>query len=134
MHKPINTAMRFVPQVRFVSITFTRAKTRGCGVVLNDEVVPVDDPDVTVRADFRHRRGGPFVITGQQVPTVAGDEIRATPLQYERRRQVPRWFADEGCAVPVFHRIIASGVECVARPSSESTVIIYLPNFIGNRV
>ena len=52
MNKPIDTAMLFVAQISFVSITFSGFKTSRRGVMLHDEVVPIDDPYISIGAYF----------------------------------------------------------------------------------
>ena len=54
-----------VAQIALVRGSFTPFEAVRRGIVLNDEVVPVEHPDVAVGADFRGNGGGPFVVAGE---------------------------------------------------------------------
>jgi hypothetical protein len=102
--------------------------------VLDDVVVPVDDPDMPVRPHFRHDRCGPFVVARQQVPAVLAAEVGAVPRQTEHGGQVPRRVAHKGGAVPVLARISARGVDGMPRGGGEAAVVIDGPDLVGDRI
>ena len=66
----INSSVFFVAQFGFICISLTGFESAWRGIVLHDVVVPVDDPDVSVGSDFRHDRGSPLVVAGEQVERV----------------------------------------------------------------
>src|SRR5439155_20552358 len=70
VNDPINAGMLFVAEVRLIGSSLTRLEADRRRVVLHNVVVPIDDPDVAVRADLRHDWGGPLVIAGHQVERV----------------------------------------------------------------
>ena len=132
--KPVDAAMLFVAEFGLVGVALAVVEANRRRVVLNDEVVPVEHPRVAIRTDLGHDRGVPFVVASNQVPAVAGLEVAAERLQHERGRQVPGRVADEGGAIPVRLRVIAGGVQGMARGRGESVVVIDLTDLLGDRV
>ena len=68
-------------------------------VVLDDEVLPVGEPDGAVRADFGEDRGHPFVGAGDQAVSVLGDIAGAGGLHVHERDQLHRRLADHRLAL-----------------------------------
>ena len=128
--QPVDAAVFFVAQFGFVGVSFAGLVADGSRVVLDDEVVPVDDPDVPVRSDLGHDRAGPFVVAGQQIPRVLRAEARSILANHERGDQVTGGLGDEGGAVPILLRIVAGGVQRVSRRGREATVIVHLTHLV----
>ena len=69
--------------------------------MLDDEVVPVDNPDVAVGADFGERSARSIIVARRQVPGVVRQEVGAVGCEREGCGQVPGRLGDEGRPVPV---------------------------------
>lgn len=52
VHKPVDTAMLFVAQISFVSVSFSGFKSSRCGIVLHDKIIPIYDPYISIGANF----------------------------------------------------------------------------------
>ena len=59
----VDPTMFLVTQIAFVGIALAGHETLRSGIVLDDEVVPVQNPDSAIGAHFRHNRRRPFVVT-----------------------------------------------------------------------
>ena len=70
--------------------------------------------------------GGPFVVTGKQVPSVVGGEVGPARLEIERRDQVARGLGDERLRVPASLGISPGSVESVPSRRGEAAVPIDL--------
>src|SRR3954469_3946155 len=134
MRNPVNAAMLLVAQRSLVSRAFARAKSARSRIVLNHIVVPIDNPERSIRTDFAVDRGGPFVIAGCEVAGVGRDEIGSTAFEEKLAEQVGSRFGDELRAVPVFLREGASGVDAAPRTRGVASVEINLPHFFGERI
>src|SRR5262245_7856270 len=126
--------MLFVAQVGFVGSAAAGAEAGGRWIVLHDVVVPVDEPDITVGANFSLNGARPFVVAGYAIPGILRAEACALRPQNERGDQMTGGLADKGRAVPVFAGIVAGGVKSVPGGSREAAVPIDLPHIFGNRV
>lgn len=71
----VDSTVFFIAKVGDVCIAATVFEATGCGVVLDNEVVPVDEPEGAIGADLGHDGGGPFVIGGDDVEGVGGFEV-----------------------------------------------------------
>ena len=111
---PVDPPVGLVAQRGLVGGPLAGLEPARRGVVLDDVVVPVDDPDVAVGADLGRDRRGPFVVAGQQVPAVVGDDVAPLALERERGDQVPGRLGDERRLVPVLAGIGPRGVERMA--------------------
>src|SRR4051812_45305438 len=134
MRNPVNAAMLLVAQRSLVSRAFARAKTARRRIVLNHIVVPINNPERSIRTDFAVDRGGPFVIAGSEVAGVVGDEIGSAAFEEKSTKQVAGRFGDELRAVPVLLRESTSGVDAAPRTRGVASVEIDLPNFFGKRI
>ena len=86
VHDAVDAAVLLVAQVALVGGPLAGLEALRRRVVLDDEVVPVEHPDVPVRADLGHDRGGPLVVAGEQVERVGRPEVAAVAAEHERRR------------------------------------------------
>ncbi len=106
----VNAAVLLVAEVRFVSSPLPCSETGRCRVVLHDKAVPIDDPDVAVGPDFGHDGSSPLVVACQQVEEIIRTEIASFTAEHEGSHQMSGRLIHEGRAVPVFLRIMSSGV------------------------
>src|SRR3954468_21458275 len=129
MRNPVNAAVFLVAERSFVSGTFACAKAARRRIVLNHVVVPINNPERSVRTDFAVDRGGPFGVAGREVAGVVSDEIGSAAFEEKLAEQVASRFGDELRAVPVLLREGASGVDAAPRTRGVASVEIDLPNF-----
>ena len=132
--QPIHTAVALVAMIGRIGTARTTFKTLGNGVVLNDDVVPVDHPDLPIGADGRRDRGGPLIIAGEQVELIDRHEPAAARFHCKLADQMPGWLGDEIDVVPVERRIGAGGVKIGPGPGGVPAMLIDLANFFGDRV
>src|SRR5262249_23113514 len=130
----IDAAVLLVAQVCLVGVALAGPESWRCRVVLHDEVVPIDHPDVAVRTNLGHDRSDPLIIAGYEVPPVTSAEISADRLQLKCRRQVPRRLGDKSGAVPVLSRVSAGGVQGMARSRGEAAVEVHLPDLVRDGI
>ena len=128
--KPIDTPVFLIPQFGFVGVPLASLETGGCRVVLDDEVVPVDDPDVSVRTDFSHDWPRPFIVAGQQIPRILRAEAGSVFADFESRDQMACRLCHECGSIPVFLGVGASCVQRVTGCCREATMVIDLPNLV----
>src|SRR4051812_1526857 len=57
-NNPVNPPMLLIPQFAFIRRAAAGTEARRSRVMLDDVVVPVEDPDVPVGANLGHDRGG----------------------------------------------------------------------------
>ncbi len=126
--------MFLVTQVGLVGISFAGFEAPWRGIVLNDVVVPIDDPNIAVRSHLRHDRGGPLVVTGEQIERAGGTEIAAIGFQHEGTNQVSGRPVDEGGSVPILAGVLPGRVQRVTRCRRVSAMLIHLANVLGNRI
>ena len=93
-----------VAQLRHVGVSRAVAEALRRRVVLDDEVVPVGEPDGAVRSDLGVDGRDPLFGPGREVPSVARDESRALLFHDALTDQVRRRLVDERDAVPVLPR------------------------------
>jgi len=86
-------------QRRFVGVAFAALEPTGVGFVLNDVVIPINDPHGAVRPDFGGDGRRPFVVAGEKVVRVVGEEIRAVGIQIEPTDEMAGRLGDECDAV-----------------------------------
>ena len=109
-NQPIDAPVRFVTQVGLVGISFAGLEAGRRRVVLHDEVVPVDKPDVAIGPHLGGDGRSPFVVAGHQVPGIARAKAGPFRANDERGNQVPGRFGDERRLVPVLGRIRAGRI------------------------
>ena len=114
----------------FVGCADAVAETGGRRVVLDDVVVPVEDPDVAVRADFGHDRRAPFVAAGDEVHRAVRTIAGAIPLEHEHADEVARRLGDERRAIPPLLRIGAGRVDGLAGAGRVGVEVVDLPDFV----
>ena len=100
MHYSIDAAVPAVAQIGHVRVARAVLEPRRRRVVLDDEVVPVEDPDVPVRPDLGHDRGGPLVVALApredrtiQITTAHTDDIVRIGLDQVSPDAVSGWSA-----------------------------------------
>ena len=131
VHHPPDAAVGLVAERRDVGAAFARLESRGRGIVLDNEVVPVDHPHLAVGADLGLDRCRPLVVAGDEVPGHAAREAGAARGKRERGHNVPCGLAHERRAIPVFLGIRPGRVEPVAGGGREVAVMIDLPDRHG---
>ena len=124
--------MLLVAQFAFISVSFTRLEALGRWVVLDDEVIPIDHPNVSIGADFGHRRSGPFVHTRDQVERARASVASTHSIENIRSNTVTRRFANKRQPVPPLFRIVPGSVKCVASSGCVRTELVHLPNLFGD--
>lgn len=72
------------------------AVVAGGGVMLDDEVIPIGDPEVAIGADLGGDGGEPFVGGGDDGEGVFGGEARAILGDVELSKKVSGGAGDEG--------------------------------------
>ena len=102
--------------------------------MLNNVVVPIQYPDVSIGPDFRHDRRGPFVITGQQVDRRVGLHPCAITLDHERTNQLASGTTYKSSAIPPGLRIVASCVQSMACRCRVAAVVIDLSHLVCDGV
>ena len=128
----INTAVLLVSQLGFVGCSLTRFKTLWRWVVLHNEVVPIEYPDVPIGTNLRHDRSCPFIIAGKQIDRAAGFHTSTITLDHKGTDKLARWSTHECGTVPPGLRIIASRIQSVSSGCGVAPVMIDLPNFFRN--
>src|SRR5437868_5222761 len=93
--------MFLVSERCFVSSPSTGSESARRGIVLDDVVVPVDQPHGAIRSHFAINRGRPFIITGGKVARIVRDEIRSASFEIKLSQQVTGRFGHELDAVPI---------------------------------
>ena len=107
--------------------------TRG-GVMLDDEVVPVGDPKMPIRADLGDDGREPFIRTGDKAVPVFRGITGAGRGHVIRAQQVAGRGTNEGGAVTVFFRERRRSGECVAAAGGVGVERVHLPDVRGDRV
>ncbi len=130
---PIDATVLLVSQVGHVGVSGTGLETAWRRIVLDDVVVPVDHPDISVGTDFGHDRRRPLVVAGEQVRGAAGLEPCAVTIQHKRADQVPGRSGHKCGAIPVGLRIAAGRVQSMAGRGGVAAVMIDLADLVGNR-
>ena len=125
----IDSTMFLIAQICFVRVPFACFEANRSRIVLNDEVVPIDHPHITIGSNFGHDRAGPFIVAGQQVPRILRSETGPVFPDHKCGHNMAGRFGHESGSVPVFLRIITSRVKSVTCRSGESAVVVNLPNF-----
>jgi hypothetical protein len=110
---PEDPAALMVAQLRLVGVARAVAEALRRRVVLDDEVVPVREPDRAVGSDLRVDGCEPLLRPGRQIPAVARHEARALLLDDALPDQVRSRFVDERDAIPVLARERPRRVEVV---------------------
>ena len=129
----VDAAVGLVAQRRLVRGALARLVPLGRRVVLNDEVVPVDGPDLPVGADLGQDRRGPLIVARHEVPGVVRAEVGAVGMQREGGDEVAGRLGDERRAIPVMLRERAGGVERRAGAGGEAAVPVDLADVLGDR-
>ena len=132
--EPINSAVDFVAQRGFIGAAFAGFEAARDRIVLDDVVVPVDEPERAVGPDFGGDRSSPFIIGSECVKVVASGEARAIGLHDELAEQMAGGLALEGNTIPIFGRKGAGGVKRVACAGSVCAVLIDLADFFGDGI
>ncbi len=96
----VDAAAAMVAQRRLVGVARAVREALRRRVVLDDEVVPVGEPDRAVRPDLRVDGREPFFGAGRQVPPVARHEAGALLFDDALADHVRRRLVDERDAVP----------------------------------
>jgi hypothetical protein len=130
----VDPAMMAVPERCLVRGARPRFEPRGRRAVLDDEVVPVQDPDRPVRAHLGMDRGGPLVRARHEVPAVRLAEGGADPVEDSPVEEVARGIGYERDPVPVLRWKAPGGVEVVPGGRGEAPVIVDLPQVTGEGV
>ena len=120
--------MHLVAKRRLVGVALAVFKAGRRRVVLDNEVVPVDHPDLTVRTDVGLDRRRPLVVARHEAPGHAASEGGAARRDLERGHHVAGGLADEGGAVPILAGVGPGGVEPVAGRRGEPAVVVDLAN------
>ena len=126
MHHPPDPSVRLVAERGDIGPAGAGLEAGGRGIVLHDVVVPVDHPDLAVRAHLRGNRCGPFVSAGDEVPRHPAGKGGADRGEPERGHNVAGRFADKRRAVPILPRIRPGRIEPVAGRGGEAAVMIHL--------
>ena len=102
------------------------------GVVLDDEVVPVGDPEMSVRPHFGDHGREPFVGAGYECEGVPGFVACALRLEVVHTDEVSCWGANKGALVlPIFRELAGRG-ESVAAGCSVVADRVDLPDVGGD--
>ncbi|MFM1941647.1 MAG: hypothetical protein RI897_629 [Verrucomicrobiota bacterium] len=121
--------------VAFAVFTAVAAAFRGGGrVVLDDEVVPVGDPEVAVGADFGGDGGEPFICAGDDGEAVNGLVAGAVGDVFEHAEEVSGGATDEGHGILPRGREAVGGGEGVAGAGGVLAEGIDLPDVGGDGV
>ncbi len=123
----INPTVFLVAQIAFVGVAFASFESLWCWIVLHDVVVPVQNPDGSIGANFGHDRSTPFVVTGQKVDRAGGCVVGTVTAQHERANKMAGGPADERRFVPPLLWKCASRVQCVPCPGRVAAELIDLP-------
>ncbi len=134
INEPVDAAMPLVSQVTFVRVALTGLEALRRRVVLNDKVVPVENPDVSVRPDLGHDRCRPFVVAGRQIQRAGRAIPGSVALQYKGPDQLAGWTADERRAVPPLLRVIPCRIQSVPAACRVAAVLIDLPHLVADRL
>lgn len=124
--------MFLIAEVAFVGISPAVLEALWCGVMLNDVVVPVDNPDSAVRTNFGHDGRRPFVVAGDEVCGAGGFVAGAIATENERANEVSGGFADEGCFIPPLAGECAGSIERVSGSGGVATKLVNLPDIFGD--
>ena len=80
----IDTPVFLVSQLAFVGVALARRKPLRGRIVLNDKVVPVEYPHISVWSDLGHDGSGPFVVARDQVEWASALVARSSSIDHER--------------------------------------------------
>ena len=107
----VDTSARVVAQVVLVRATdaglgVIAAATDARGrVVLDDEVLPVGEPDGAIRADFGKDRRHPFIGAGDEAVGILGDIAGAVGLHVHESDELHRRLADHRHALQALRKL-----------------------------
>src|SRR5690606_7886925 len=132
MNQPVDAAVLFVTQVTFKGVSrpmwlFNKRqhKFRRClfwnkHVVLDNEIVPVQDPDRAVRSYLRVNRTKPFVGTSRKIPPIL--LLKACPIGCDdgMMNQPYGRLRNKRGPVPERLRVIPGRIQLVAGGGCES--------------
>src|SRR5690606_36930109 len=97
MHQPVNTTFRAIPQWVYIGISRSVVKALRSWIMLDDKVVPIQEPQRTIRTYFGLHRSKPVVRTSDHVPAIALFlESRSRRLQDMFMDQASGRFSNEG--------------------------------------
>ena len=133
-HNSINSTTPLIPQITLVSIPTTRPETLRSRIVLNDVVVPVDDPHRTVRTNLRHNRRCPLIVTRNQIVRTGRLVTRAITTQHKRTHQMPRRLTHKSCSVPPLLRKCSRRIQRMTRTRSVTAKLIHLTHVLSHRL
>ena len=131
---PVDSPVSLVAERGDVGVPFAGLEAFGCRVVLDDVAVPVNHPDLAVGAHLGGDRRGPFIVAGDEVPTVFRGVVRSILQEDERRGQVAGRLRDERRLVPVGLGIGSRGVDRVSGGGGEPAEPVHLANLLGDGV
>src|SRR5699024_4890063 len=140
VNQAIDTAVATVAQRIFIGITFTAfgiitaAFFRGSGIVLHNKVIPVGNPERTIRTYFGLNRGDPLVMAGKDIPAVFFSE--AGPAFFDNRPvgKSPGRFTHKSNTVPVLLRELPGCTQSKAGIRSKSHDQLRLAVVAGDAV
>ena len=101
--------------------------------MLDDVVVPVDDPDVAVGADLGRDRRGPLVVAGEQVPALYAAKSLPLRSSVNVATRCPVGSATNAVRFQYWLGIGPGGVEGVAGRGGEAAVLVDLADLVGDR-
>src|SRR5579884_1075484 len=120
--------MLFIAQRGDISVAFAGLETGRRRIVLDDVVVPIENPDRPIGSDFCGYGGGPFIHAGQQVETIMRDEIAALLIEQAHSDEMAGRLGDKSDAVPVRFRELSRRVDGMSSGSGEAIVKVNLPD------
>ena len=96
--------------------------------MLNDKIVPIDYPNVSIRSHFGHSRGRPLIIACNKIEWVGTFVASSDTIEDKSSDQVPGWLAYKGNAIPPTLGILASSIESMACTRRVTAVPVNLAN------
>src|SRR5690606_10818599 len=96
-------------------------------IMLNDEIIPIEYPYGSVRADFGMYGTIPLIRTGCQVPTIMLFEAGTIRFDNGIMDKPHGGFGDKGHPVPIALRVIPCGVKLMPRCCSKASYYVDLP-------
>src|SRR5690606_2761527 len=101
-------------------------------IVLDDKVVPVGNPNGSIRPHFGMHWAKPLVRAGEQVPSIFFRKTCTLRLNDRVMGKSDRRLADKCNTVPVFLRVIPSRVQLDACRGSKTSDYVHLTEVRGH--
>src|SRR5690554_158629 len=103
MYQAVNTTFGVITQWVNIGVAFPVIKSIRGRVVLDDEIIPIQYPECTVRPYLRVYRAKPVVGAGYHIPTIALFFKPSTHLLQDMPVDQPsRGLGDECHPIPIF--------------------------------